>query len=328
VLFEGEQPQALLPIMVLGRHGVARGHLIGTEISNCDWVPMRSGFALCPELVERMLEAIRQAIGGLDLMSFYNLPARWQGLDNPLLGPQCDPSPNNIYLAEIAASDEPFIDVHLSGKKRANIKRGARRLEETFGPVRLVHVTDGPELRKVHAIFLAQRGERFEQMGICNIFAEPHFQRFFSELALLGFGEQRPALVFHALYAGDEVVATSCGTFSGTHFSQYINSTASGPAAKFSLMGILVAELLDELTRAGITSFDMGIGDFDYKTDWTHAHGLWNRQIPVTAKGRVAAQVLRARQGLKRIIKQNPAFWAFARKVRLTLFRLRTGKSA
>ena len=188
--------------------------------------------------------------------------------------------------------------------------------------MQLRRVTDSAELQKVHAEFLKQRGERFEQMGIANVFAEPYFQRFFKSLATAGFGQPRPALCFHALYSGDEIVATCCGSFSGAHYSQYINSTASGPAAKFSLMGILVGELMDELTEAGITGFDMGTGDFDYKTDWTAPTELYNRLIAVSPRGHIAAFALGRREALKRFIKQNARLWGFAKQVRLTLYKL------
>lgn len=322
MLFEAGMPMLVAPLIVETKMGVSRGRLIGTYLSNADWLPVRRGFTPTPE----RLNQLWAAVGGLDLVSFYNLPAAWDGMANPLLGEGCDPSPNNFYYTQVVPTPGPYLETHMPAKKRANIKRGARRLEEGFGKVELRRVEDQGELDKVHATFLAQRGERFDQMGVGNVFAEPWFQLFFKSLAATGFGQDRPALRFHALYAGDEIVATSCGSFAGGHYSQYINSTASGPAAKFSLMGILLGELLDELARAGVTGFDMGTGDFDYKTDWTEAQALFNRHQPVTAKGAMAAQVLRSRQGLKRLIKQTPALWRLAKQVRLALYRLKGGK--
>ena len=44
-------------------------------------------------------------------------------------------------------------------------------------------------------------------------------------------------------------------------------------------MGILIAELMDALTVTGVTTFDMGLGDFDYKTEWTEAEPVFNSLI-------------------------------------------------
>jgi CelD/BcsL family acetyltransferase involved in cellulose biosynthesis len=129
-------------------------------------------------------------------------------------------------------------------------------------------------------------------------------------------------LRFHALYAGDDIVATCCGAYAGNHYSQYINSTADGPAARFSLMGILVAELIDELIADGITSFDMGLGDFDYKRDWTEPVAVFDAVVPVTLAGSLALPVLDLTRSAKRLIKQNPALWKLAQGARRGLYRL------
>ncbi|HEY4201241.1 MAG TPA: GNAT family N-acetyltransferase [Devosiaceae bacterium] len=317
------RPVAVLPLLVERRLGLATARLMGAHISNSDWLAMRRGFVPTPEQLAAIWAGIGREIGGLDLVSFFNQPQSWQGVANPILALGGDPAPNNFYFETIGPTPVPYIEHRLSQKKRSNIRRGARRLEESFGKLELRQANDVAELEKVHVAFLAQRGERFEQMGIGNVFAEPYFQRFFKLAAINGFGAERPALRFHALYAGDEIVATTCGTYGATHYSQYINSTSSGPAAKYSLMGVLVAELMDELTAAGILTFDMGIGDFEYKTDWTEPQPLYGSLIAVTLRGRVVASGLRSGQQAKRFVKQNPALWRLAQAARLALYRLR-----
>ena len=129
-------------------------------------------------------------------------------------------------------------------------------------------------------------------------------------------------MCLHALYAGDTVVATCWGAMAGNPYSQYINSTASGPAAKYSLTAVMIAELMDELNREGITTFDMGLGDFDYKIEWTEPQLVFHSIVPLTARGRLGAVAIAGRAALKRLIKQTPALWQAARWLRLQLRRL------
>ena len=317
------RPVALLPLIIERRSGCAIARLLGSDISNSDWLAHVEGTDISPEWLGWVLDEVRELVGALDLVCLFNQPRRWAGHANPVLAAAADASPNNLYAATIGPTPVPFIEHRLTHKRRANIKRGERRLAEMLGEVRLVRARDADELARIHAAFLVQRGSRFDQMGIGNRFAEPAFIRFFAELAARGFAEDRPALCFHALYAGDDIVATSCGAFSGTHYSQYINSTASGPAAKYSLMSILLAHLMDELTTAGTLTFDMGIGDFDYKQDWSEPQPLFTSLFPLTPIGSAAAIALKSREAIKRIIKQTPSLWSLAQSARRALYRLR-----
>ena len=323
VVRDRDRPVALLPLIIERRSGFAIARLLGSDISNSDWLAFRPNTDISPEWLVWMFNEVCEMVGPLDLVCFFNQPRQWAGYHNPVLALAADPGPNNLYTAIIGPTPVPYIEHRLTHKRRGNIKRGERRLEEMLGKVELRRVTTPDELDRVHAAFLAQRGERFDQMGVGNLFAEESFVRFFKQLAAQGFEDRHPALCFHALYAGEEVVATTCGAFTGRHYSQYINSTASGPAAKYSLMSILVARLMDELTTSGIETFDMGIGDFDYKQDWTAPEPLFDTLIPLTPAGHVVALGLRASQGAKRAIKQNPQLWGLAQSVRKTLHGLR-----
>jgi CelD/BcsL family acetyltransferase involved in cellulose biosynthesis len=319
------RPAALLPLAITRKAGLAVGTLIGAAQSNADFLlhDPRANAGLTAPALRRGLGAIRARGFMLDLVHLTNQPLAVRGVANPLLTLPHRPGANNLYAADLTGRVAPFIDNHLTHKRRSNIRRGARRLAESFGPVRLERVTTTAGLARVHETFLAQRAERFSVMGIDNVFAEPGFVAFFRDLATQGFAKARPALCFHALYAGDDIVATCCGAYAGRHYSQYINSTASGPAARFSLMSILVAELIDQLLAEGVTSFDMGLGDFDYKRDWTEPQPVFDSLIPVTLAGSLALPVMDAARSAKRLVKQNPALWKLAQQTRRRLYRLR-----
>lgn len=317
VLGPPERPIALLSLVIAWRRGVRQARLIGSDYGNSDWLmfdPDAAERLTLPALQNFLLEIARQA-GGVDIVRLSQLPARWHGHANPLLAFRHQPAPNNLYVAEIGAVPHPFIDHGITTKLRSNLRRGRARLEEQFGPVSVRRIVDAAALGPVHDAFLAQRGERFAQMGIDNVFATPGMVGFFRSLCESSFGQARPAFMAHALYAGDEILATSFGTAAGNHFSQYINSTSAGPASKYSLMGILMVEMLDDLIASGITGFDMGTGDFAYKSDWSTPEVVFDSAIAVSGLGRLALPVLDNLVRAKRAIKQNPRVWALARRV-------------
>ena len=329
VISEGAKPVALMPFGITRRFGVRIAQLIGMQISNSDALVYDPAYAarLTPEVLGDALGALNRAGARADLVSFHCLVPEWQGHANPLLAFPHVPAPNNLYLGTLDTGEGLFIDEALPHKRRTNIRRSRRRLVEGHGELSVRVAASVAEIERIHAVFLDQRARRFRKMGVENIFAQAPFQTLFRSLAIASLGDEKPIFRYHALYAGDEILATSLGVTTPTHYSQYINSTTEGPAAKYSLMGVMLSFLIDDLRRDGVVSFDMGLGDFDYKTDWTKATTVYDSVIPVSVAGRLAAPLLLAARSLKRTIKQTPALWAFARRILALRTRAMTGKS-
>ncbi|HEV7277955.1 MAG TPA: GNAT family N-acetyltransferase [Devosiaceae bacterium] len=307
----GTRPVALLPLLVTSRWGLRVAEYIGADISNAGWMIVDPDFSR--SLGRGQLETIFAAIGrvtGADLVAFYDQPAEWQGLANPLLAFPHQPAPDPFYGGRLGTD-------RLSANRIRNIMRGRRRLAEIMGPVRLEQAKTSEEIDAYHAAFLRQRSARFAEMGVGNVFAEDWFIRFFKAAARQSLGMKRPILRFHALFAGDEILATAFGTYSGSHYSQYINSTATeGPAVKYSLIGILLHELVEELRADGITSIDIGLGDFPYKELWAEKLTVYDGAVALSGKGRVAAPLLLGLRRLKRTIKQHPRLFKLAKRLR------------
>lgn len=318
---------ALMPFGVSRQFGVRQARIIGMPISNSDALVYDPRYApkLTVDALKAAFAALNHAGAGADIISFHSMLAEWQGHANPLMAFPHAPAPNNLYLTKFEFGPSSFIEQALPHKRRTNIRRSQRRLAETLGETSVRMARSAEEVERFHAAFLEQRAKRFERMGVENIFATAPFQKLFKTLALEALGEPSPTFRYHALFAGDEVLATSLGVTTATHYSQYINSTTDGPAAKYSLMGVMMSALVDELRAEGVISLDMGLGDFDYKADWTSATTVYDSVIPVSALGATAAPVLLAARKLKRTIKQNPALWSAARRVLAFRTRLRRG---
>ncbi len=314
VLIAGDgETVAAMPLQITRRFGLTVAQMPSSEIGNTDFLmidPARAGEATA-EAVRSALNSASLAIGRLDLVLLRNQPARWEGIANPLLAFPYQEAPDVFYLSESRPGTE-----RLSSKRLRNLQRGRRRLEELLGPVMLKRATTGAEIERYHAAFLEQRGERFRQQGIRNIFAEERFRSLFRDGATASLASERPALALHALMAGDTIVATCFGTYARTHYSQYINSICDGPAARFSLMGILLHDLVEELGGQGIRSFDMGIGAFDYKVDWTEQTPVFDGMIALSPAGHFLGRAIMAERAARRRIKTDPRLWSLAKALR------------
>ena len=310
---DGARPIALLPLRIVSRFGLRVARLIGMSISNSDSLIYDPAYRdrLTPDVLRRAFAALAGSGYPVDLVCFNDLVPDWQGRPNPLLAFRHAPAPSHLYMGRL---DRPVEDT-LDRKRRSNLRRGIRRLEELFGPVQLRQARTPEEVDAFEETFFQHRTRRFREMGVRNVFGTPEFRRFYRQLARDSLGADRPALRIHALFAGEEIVAMSFGAYCGRHYTQQINSTTSGEAAKYSLTGVMLMLLLEELRSEGITSFDLGLGDFDYKTDWTSPVVVHDAVIPVSLRGMIAAPGLMAARRLKRLIKQNPALWRIARGV-------------
>ena len=320
VFFEGGQAIALIPFEIVKRFGVRMARIVGMPISNGDCLVFDPGRAeaLDPDTLRRCLGQLPA-----DIVNFHCVASRIGSHANPIAALGGDPAPDNFYVNDLVPGDAPYIEQSLPHKRRTNIRRSQRRLDENFGPVRLHRARTVEEVDTILDVFLDQRGRRFARMGIENIFASPAFRRFFRELAIESLDQREPAISVHALYAGEHIVATSIGTFGPAHYSQYINSTDYGEASRYTLMGVTLSLLVDDLRTQGITSFDMGLGDFDYKTDWTRRETVFDIVLPISAFGRVVAPLLRLARALKRRIKQTPALWRVARAAQSAITAMR-----
>lgn len=322
-MFEAEgEPFAAMPLLITHRFGLTIGALPGSDIANTDWLIVRPDMAhlLDRQVLSTAFDAVSRAVGGLDLVRLSNLPESWNGVPDPFFAFPHQPAPDPLYFGGVAAD---VARTRPPARRLRNVQRGRRRLEETYGPVVLKRARTAEEVQAFHAAFQVQRDGRFRKQGIRNIFAERRFVDFFARAGSASVSKKTPTLCLHALYAGKEIVAVSIGTFSGAHYSQYIHSVTEGEAARASLMSILIEDLLGELAAEGVRTFDMGLGEFRYKNDWTEPQIVYDCAIGFTATGRLAAHAFLAQRRMKRTIKHNPKLWTTAKALRTYINNIR-----
>jgi CelD/BcsL family acetyltransferase involved in cellulose biosynthesis len=189
-------------------------------------------------------------------------------------------------------------------RKKLTTKRN--RFAE-FGPSELVQAQGASEIERVLDAFLAQKAARFAQMRLPDPFADPAIRAFLRQAAL-GSPGRTPIVELYSLDLEGQPVATYVGAVQGSRFSGMATSfDLTSTAARTSPGEILLVELIKRKCRAGLTMFDLGVGEARYKTTiCDDRDDLVDTFLPLTAKGRAYARFSQVKRALKRRIKASP----------------------
>jgi CelD/BcsL family acetyltransferase involved in cellulose biosynthesis len=153
-------------------------------------------------------------------------------------------------------------------------------------------------------------------MGVPDPFAAPAIRAFLSQGAIAQPGRS-PAIELYSLDLAGRSVATYVGAVQGRRFSGMATSfDLTSETARTSPGEILLVELIRLKCQAGLTMFDLGVGEARYKTTiCDDSDELVDTFFPLTAKGRAYANYSQAKRALKRRIKASPLALKAAQRV-------------
>jgi CelD/BcsL family acetyltransferase involved in cellulose biosynthesis len=318
VLYRDDLPIVFCPFGITARSGLRVASFLGARDSNTNLALIRPGTDLSrADLLALFAAAADRAGASPDLFILSNQPEQWEGVGNPLvtLLPH-QPSPSYCHRGDLEPQFGAFLKHHLSADGRKNLRRKEKRLTEV-GPLAHIRAKTTEEIQRILDSFLAQKRERLAQMGIADAF-EQASSRAFLEAASEGFAAEGAAIELHALSVGERIVATFGGGIHRDRFHGMINSFDLDPdIARTSPGEILLARIIEEKCRAGLTSFDLGIGEARYKDNWCDvAEPLFDTILPVTMRGHAAALGESMRLRMKRLVKQTGWAWKMVQKLR------------
>jgi CelD/BcsL family acetyltransferase involved in cellulose biosynthesis len=319
---------ALFPLVITRRLGTGFAEFIGGKHANYHMALYRPDFAeaLDATATRVLLEEIGTAIGGIDAIFLINQPISWQGIANPPAGLAAGQSPSRAYKLALEPGDgESTLRRSMSKHARKKMTTKRNRFAE-LGPSELVRAQSETEIAHVLDTFLAQKAARFAQMGVPDPFATPAIRDFLYRGAI-GSPGHPPVIELYSLDLSGRSVATYVGAVQDKRFSGMATSfeLASG-AARSSPGEILLIELIKRKCQAGLTMFDLGIGEARYKTTiCDDSDELVDTFFPLTAKGRAYARYSQAKRALKRRVKASPIALKAAQRVLGWLRRRRRG---
>ena len=300
---------ALLPLVVTRRHGTRFAEFIGGKHANYHMGLYRPDFAeaLDDEMVRLLLSEIGAAIGEIDAFVFVNQPTSWQGISNPTARLAAGASPSRAYTLALQPGDcDGTLRRSMSKHARKKLTTKRNRFAE-FGHSELVQARSAAEIERVLDAFLAQKAARFAQMRLPDPFADPAIRAFLHQAAL-GTPGGAPVVELYSLDLNGQPVATYVGAVQGSRFSGMATSfDLTSAAARTSPGELLLVKLIKRKCQAGLTMFDLGVGEARYKTTiCDDRDDLVDTFLPLTAKGRAYAGFIQAKRALKRRIKASP----------------------
>lgn len=317
----------LLPLSVIGRGFGRELTWLGSEL--CDY----NGPLLAPHysrilppaqsalLMRRAFALLRQdSRFAYDFIRLEKMPALLGAQANPLVSLPVTLHPSGAYRVALGPDWEAFYRDKRSSSTRQRDRAKRKKLTQ-FGNVRIVHPAQDDDILATLDTLVAQKAASFARMGIRNIFARPGYREFYRALAT---GPATRHLVhISRLQVGEEADAVNLGLVFRDRYYYVLASYADNEAARFGPGAAHLRDIMQYAIGRRIKIFDFTVGDESYKRDWAEPDKLYDCVAGVTSIGKVAAALLRVKARLKRGVKQTPALWNAACKVRELIGRMR-----
>lgn len=319
----GGDPVLLWPMATRRAGGLTICQWLGGKQNNYNLGLHQPSFAenLTTAAVRTWLDRVAELAGGIDVFELLNQPFNWEGAGNPFAGFDAMASPSPCYRLELQPDYTSLEKARRSARTVQTLGRKGRKLERDHGALAVRTPADAGEFDVILKAFLDQRGQRFQTMGIANVFAGEGMRGFLGEVGSPGAGGRRPVLWFHALTAGDAVCATYGGLTLHGHYSCFINSIDEATFGAYSPGELLLSKVIESCCDLGFASLDLGMGRERYKLSWCAEDPLFDCFVPITALGRLYAIRKQTALALKRTIRSNPRLWALAKSMRKRLYR-------
>jgi CelD/BcsL family acetyltransferase involved in cellulose biosynthesis len=310
----------LLPLVIANRSGVQVATFPGGKHANYNmglFAPGTLDQFTAADLRAALSTAAKTC--AIDLFAFRNQPREWGGMANPMALLPHQTAASGAWRAELMPDPDAFIASLMSSESRKKLRHKERKLAE-IGTLAYVEAATPPEARELLDAFLAQKKTRFAAMGIANPFDEAEALAFLDQAAIRPLEGGPPApLTLFALKVGDRVAAVFGGVMHGGRFSGMFTSfDGSSDIGRYSPGDLLILHLVRTMCARGLSSFDLGVGDAAYKSDYCRIREeLFDSFLPMTLKGRAAANVLAAGYRMKtEVAKRKGMFGPLTRLLR------------
>jgi CelD/BcsL family acetyltransferase involved in cellulose biosynthesis len=272
--------------------------------------------------VDVLRDLLTHLAGRADMLKLTNQPLTWGGTTNPFaLLPQ-QRAANLGFSGALIPNYEALLRAHTNSATRKKMRKKERALA-SYGNVRFEQARGFHEIRRVLDAFFKQKSARMRALGVPDAFAPPDVRRFIEAAATEQSPDQEPLIEIYALSVGDIIVATFGGITGGGRFCGMFNSIIKERYATESPGAQLLAMLVQHCCARGLDTFDLGIGQANYKALFCDdAEPLFESYLPLDAGGRLLAFAFATGTVFKRALKMHPTLWSLVRALRRLRARL------
>jgi len=258
----------------------------------------------------------------VDIVRLINQPLTWAGSTNPFALLARQTSANYGVSGALVPDFEALFRASTNAATRKKMRKKERALA-SYGTVRFERAQGAHDVRRVLDAFFKQKSVRMRARGVADVFATPGVRRFIEAGATEVASERGAPIELYALRVDDIIVAALGGIVAGGRFCAMFNSIAQGRYAIESPGEQLIVNLVRSCCERGLDTFDLGIGEAQYKTLFCgDAEPLFDSYLALSPAGHLLAPVLATGASAKRIIKQHPVLWALASTTRHMIARL------
>lgn len=259
ILDDRGNPAALLPLGVERKFGVRVLSFLdgGVADYNCP-VLFPAGEQLAGAAMKEVWASLARMSADFDVVLLEKMPEAVQDLNNPLVTPASQRFSHSGYFTTLQSNWTDFVRrLPYAQDSRRNL----RRLSE-LGKVEFTIAATAEERARFLAAMMAQKSRRYVQTRGIDSFDRPGYRDFFKEATSRL--AQRGILHLSALTLDGKVLAAHWGYVVGTRF-YYLMPSYEFEWHRYSPGRLLLHKLLEWSTTNGLTIFDQGIGDEEYK---------------------------------------------------------------
>jgi CelD/BcsL family acetyltransferase involved in cellulose biosynthesis len=314
VAYDAERrPLALFPLASFHKCGIHVASFMGGKHATFNMALWDRDFAAgaCEADMAALMAGIAQH-SIVDVLALYQQPLTWRDVPNPLALLPHQPSANDCPLLVM----EPGIDpaTLISNSFRRRLKGKERKLQPT---PRTYIATEDADITRLLDWFFRVKPLRMAEQKLPNVFADPGIEEFIRAACLARLAGGGRAIDIHALECDEEVIAIFAGVADGNRFSMMFNTYTMSANARYSPGLILMRDIIDHYVSNGYRALDLGIGSDDYKRLFCkNDEPIFDSFIALTARGRMAAAAMSGFNRAKRMVKQTPALFEMAQKLR------------
>jgi D-aspartate ligase len=316
------QPLFLWPLTLVKNGPVRTLQFLGAKHVNFNFGLWRRDAAatITAANLRKIFHQVTDGGREIDLILFRSQPRIWRDVANPFAMLPHSQSPNNGRRMDLSASGNKLIYQHLSGSMRRKLRGKQRRLME-LPDYRYFRASAPGEVDGFLNEFFKLKSMHFSALGLKNVFEQPGVEPFVREACHRDLANGRPLIEVHVLEADRQMLAMFAGTSGDGRFTTMFNTYTLSQHARHSPGVILLQHMISDLADRGFKSFDLGIGEAEYKAIFCkQSEQLFDTFLPLTTRGWLAASVLSMASSLKRMVKQNATFWAGVQAFRRQVF--------
>jgi CelD/BcsL family acetyltransferase involved in cellulose biosynthesis len=231
-----------------------------------------------------------------DVIDLKKIAGDISGAFNPLTYLDCSTHHQSGHLLKLVRSAQANGSSTPSPSLKQKLGRELRKLGEA-GNVEFIVNPTGVVAKKFTERLFDLKRRKYRQTNAADFLSAPGVADFYRQIA----NPQYSSKIGHlsALLVNDVIVSAHLG-FTGRDRFYYILPAYDAAHARYRPGHLLLNYLVDQTTKQGVETFDLGVGDEAYKISWaTERVSLYDYERAITKAGQFYLQMRRVRRFVK-----------------------------